>query len=100
MKKWEKLHSQYIYQTPFGNLRQDRCKLPNGDIIENYYVNEYAAWVNAIVVTKDNRVVLVEQYRHAANDFFLEVPAGKGEDNESYEAAIITPKDTSFQGVR
>lgn len=89
MEKWKQLHSQYVYQTPFGNLRKDSCQLPGGHIIENYYVQEYADWVNAIVLTEDWQVVLVKQFRYAANDFFLEIPAGKVEREESYEEAIF-----------
>ncbi|MCK0472535.1 NUDIX hydrolase [Halalkalibacter sp. APA_J-10(15)] len=33
--------------------------------------------------------MLVKQYRYAGEDFFLEVPAGKIEENESYEEGIL-----------
>ncbi|ALC85053.1 ADP-ribose pyrophosphatase [Bacillus sp. FJAT-22090] len=89
MKKWKKLKSQYVYKTEFGNLRADQCELPDGQIINNYYVNEYADWVNAIVLTKENKIILVKQYRYAAEDFFLEIPAGKPEGEEKYEQAIV-----------
>lgn len=89
MKKWRTLSSEYFYKTPFGNLRKDRCELPNGHIIDGYYINEYADWINAIVVTKENKIVLVEQYRYAGDDVFLEIPAGKMEENETYEEGIL-----------
>lgn len=88
MNKWKTLDSNYVFKTAFGNLRKDDCELPDGQIIENYYVNEYADWVNAIVITKEKKIVLVKQYRYAARDFFLEIPAGKPEENESLEYAI------------
>ncbi|WP_253271176.1 hypothetical protein [Sporosarcina sp. D27] len=77
MNKWKTLKSEYIHESPSGNIRIDSCGLPNGIVINNYYVNEYSDWVNAIVITKENQIVLVEQYCHAGEDFFLEVPAGK-----------------------
>lgn len=89
MKKWKTLSSEYFYKTPFGNLRKDKCQLPNGMVINDYYVNEYSDWENAIVITKENKVVLVEQYRYAGEGFFLEIPAGKIEENESYEEGIL-----------
>ena len=79
MKKWKTIKSKYHY-TPFGNLRKDTCQLPNGMIINDYFVQEYADWVNAIVLTKEHQIVLVEQYRHAGQDFYLEIPAGKIEE--------------------
>jgi ADP-ribose pyrophosphatase len=89
MKKWKTLHSEYVYQTQFGNLRKDSCKLPNGNVIDEYYINEYADWVNAIVITQENKIVLVEQYRYAGDDHFLEIPAGKVEEDESNEEGIL-----------
>ncbi|WP_137789324.1 NUDIX hydrolase [Bacillus sp. E(2018)] len=98
MAKWKTINSQYIYQTPFGHLRTDSCELPNGQKIDNYYVHEYPDWVNAVVLTKDKHIVLVEQYRHPGKDFFLEVPAGKIEQGESYVEGIIreVQEETGF----
>ena len=89
MEKWKKLSSDYVFKSSFGNLRKDKLVLPDGNLIDTYYVNEYDDWVNAIVLTKDQHIVLVRQYRHAAQDFFLEIPAGKPEENESHEEAIV-----------
>lgn len=89
MQKWKTLSQEYIYQSSFGHLRRDSCELPEGQIIESYYVNEYADWVNALVLTQDKQVVLVKQYRYAGDDFFLEIPAGKMEENETYEQGIL-----------
>lgn len=89
MKKWKTLKTEYVHKSPFGNIRKDTCEHPNGIVIDDYYVNEYADWVNAVVLTKDNQMVLVEQYRYAGADFFLEVPAGKIEGNETPEEGLI-----------
>lgn len=89
MEKWKKVSSEYLYKTPFGNLRKDKIEISNGIFIDDYHVNEYSDWVNAIVITKNNKVVLVEQYRYAGEDFFLEIPAGKIEENESYEEGLV-----------
>lgn len=89
MQKWKTLSSEYLFKTPFGNLRKDSCELPDGNIIHDYYVNEYSNWVNAIVITKENQILLVEQFRYAGQDFFLEIPAGKPEENEPYTEAVL-----------
>ncbi|MGN7478562.1 NUDIX hydrolase [Solibacillus silvestris] len=70
-------------------IEKDQCELPNRIVIDDYYVHEYSDWVNAVVITKENQIVLVEQYRYAGKDFFIEVPAGKIEENETYEEGII-----------
>lgn len=89
MEQWKMLKSEYIHKSPYGNIRKDRCELPNGFVIDDYYVNEYSNWVNAVVLTKEKQLVLVEQYRHAGNDIYLEIPAGKKEGNETDEEGII-----------
>jgi len=101
MKKWKTISSEYFYKTPFGNLRKDKCELPNGMVIDDYYINEYSNWVNAIVVTQENKIVLVEQYRYAGNDIFFEIPAGTIEENESYEEGILREvrEETGFTSM-
>lgn len=89
MKKWKTLHSSYIHKSPFGNIRKDRCGLPNGMVIDEYFVNEYDDWVNAVVLTIDNEMVLVEQYRHGGAEFFVEVPAGKREGKETPAEGLV-----------
>ncbi|WP_186577200.1 NUDIX hydrolase [Aquibacillus kalidii] len=98
MNKWKTVDSEYLFKTAFGNLRKDKCLLPNGNIIDDYYVNEYSVWVNAVVLTRDNKIVLVEQYRHAGEDFYLEIPAGKIEENESYVEGVLreVKEETGF----
>lgn len=102
MEKWKTLKSEYLYQTPFGNLRKDSCRLPNGFTIEDYYVNEFADWVNAVVVTKEQQILLVEQYRHGGQGIYLEIPAGKIEKDESDEEGILREiqEETGFTSSR
>ncbi|WP_033540958.1 NUDIX hydrolase [Planococcus sp. CAU13] len=89
MKAWQTTNSEYLYKTPFGNLRKDTCRLPNGMTINDYYVSEFSDWVNAVVITEDGELVLVEQYRHGGQNFYLEIPAGKIEAGETDEEGIL-----------
>ncbi|MFA4871130.1 MAG: NUDIX hydrolase [Pedobacter sp.] len=86
--KWEKLSSRYLVKEKWATLRVDTCKLQNGTIKDDYYVLEYPNWVNAIALTTDNRIILVRQYRHAADIVSLEVPGGVIDGDESPEYAI------------
>ncbi|WP_428327869.1 NUDIX hydrolase [Mucilaginibacter sp.] len=73
---WKKLSSHYIHKGPWATLRTDRCEMPNGHIVEDYYVLEYSNWVNAVAITEDNLVLMVRQYRHGAGIVSLEIPGG------------------------
>lgn len=85
---WKKLSSHYIHKGPWATLRSDRCEMPNGHIVEDYYVLEYNNWVNAVAITEDNKVLMVHQYRHAAGIVSLEIPGGVIDDGELPEQAL------------
>ncbi|MFA6946637.1 MAG: NUDIX hydrolase [Pedobacter sp.] len=85
---WEKISTQYIIKENWATLRMDTCRMPDGTIIPDYYVLEYPDWVNAVAITEDNQVILVRQYRHAAEEVILELPGGCIEKGESPEQAL------------
>lgn len=86
--KWELLSSYYIHKGPWATLRIDKCRMPNGHIVPNYYVLEYPDWANAVALTEDNKIVMVRQYRHAAGVVSLEIPGGVIEAGENPEDAM------------
>ncbi len=57
-------------------MRQDTVALPNGTVIDDYFVAELPHVAAVMPVTPDNEVVFVRQYRHAAAQIMLELPAG------------------------
>jgi ADP-ribose pyrophosphatase len=85
---WKKLSSTYIHKGPWATLRSDRCEMPNGHIVEDYYVLEYSNWVNAVAITEDNKILMVKQYRHAAGIVSLEIPGGVIDEGETPEQGL------------
>jgi len=57
-------------------MRQDTVQLPNGKIIDDYYVWEFPPWINVLAVTPEKKIVLIRQYRHGIGKVFFELPAG------------------------
>ncbi|MET3114280.1 ADP-ribose pyrophosphatase [Pedobacter sp. CG_S7] len=86
--KWQKLSSRYLVKEKWATLRVDTCKLQNGTVKDDYFVLEYSNWVNAIAVTKDNKIILVRQYRHAADIVSLEIPGGVMDGDEDSETGV------------
>jgi 8-oxo-dGTP pyrophosphatase MutT (NUDIX family) len=84
---WKKLDSRYVYDDRWFKARADTCEFPDGRIIEPYYVVELPDWCNTIVVTKDDRMILVRQYRYPVNQTTLELPGGVIEKGEEPKAA-------------
>jgi ADP-ribose pyrophosphatase len=56
---WKTLSSEYIHKGPWATLRTDKCEMPSGHIVEDYYVLEYPNWVNAVAITEDNKILMV-----------------------------------------
>lgn len=86
--KWQKLSTRYLVKEKWATLRVDTCKLQNGTVKDDYYVLEYPDWANAVALTKDNRLIMVRQYRHAADIISLELPGGVVDDGENPENGI------------
>jgi len=87
--RWEKISSRKVYNDRWINLRADSCRFPDGRIIEPYYIVELPNWANIVVVTADEKIVLVRQYRYPVDQTTFELPGGvidKGE--EPMQAAI------------
>jgi len=87
--KWQKIASKYLVKEKWATLRVDTCKLQNGAIKDDYYVLEYPNWANAVALTKEGKIILVRQYRFAADIISLEIPGGVIDDGEEPEAGII-----------
>lgn len=70
-------------QDQWLSVRADTCQMPNGQIVESYYVLEYPTWVTVVALTKVNEVVLVRQYRHGLQQTALELPSGAVEPTDA-----------------
>jgi ADP-ribose pyrophosphatase len=88
IEKWQKLASKYLVREQWATLRVDEVKLPSGVIKDDYYVLEYPNWVNAIALTEEGKIIMVRQYRHAADIVSLEVPGGVIDGDEAPEFAV------------
>ncbi len=75
-QRWRVTASSYVIDTHFLRLRKDTIELPNGSIVEDYYVRESRGFVIVFAITEDRRVVLVRQYKHGIAQELLELPAG------------------------
>jgi 8-oxo-dGTP pyrophosphatase MutT (NUDIX family) len=82
-KPWTVLRSQYLVKDKWMTLRADTCKTASGVIIEPYYVQEVGDWVNIAAFDQEQRLLVVEQYRHAFGGMTIELPAGCVESGEA-----------------
>jgi ADP-ribose pyrophosphatase len=78
---YETLHSETVYQGRAFNVRRDEIRLPDGKSARLDIVNHVGA-VTLVPVDEQGRVWFVRQYRHAAGEVLLELPAGTLEPGE------------------
>ena len=85
---WKKLSSQYISKHIYFTARKDVCEMPDGTIVDPYFVVELPESVCAMALTENNEVILVKQYRHPVEKNILELPGGFVDKGETAEMAI------------
>ncbi len=83
IKKWQQLQSKIVFETPYFNIRRDRCRLSNGREIDDYYVMQSVDVVLIVTRTKAKEFVLVKQYKHGIGQLCLEIPGGRCEPDSS-----------------
>lgn len=111
IKPWKTLDSVELAKFGYFRLRKDKCELPDGRVMPGYYTMEFNDWVNIIPVTKENKIVLIRQYRHSVGEITIEIPGGsinpglneailKGAERELEEETGYTSKNIEFVGIQ
>ena len=77
LKKWELLEEEDISPSPWFPLYKHKIKLPNGNIVDDYYLSKVGDVAMVVPVTKEGDIVFVKQYKHGAGDVIIELPAGR-----------------------
>ncbi|ARV61808.1 NUDIX hydrolase [Nostocales cyanobacterium HT-58-2] len=90
LQKWKLLHSKMVLNHHWCQVRQDEIQLPNGKIIDDYFVNIKPEVALILPITSRKEIIFVRQYRHAVGEFFIELPAGSFDpEEESAEEAAL-----------
>ena len=85
---WKTLSSKYLSKHIYFTAREDRCEMPNGQIVDPYFVVELPVSVCAMAITENNEVILLQQYRHPLKETILEIPGGFVDKGESSGKAM------------
>ena len=87
MEKEITIKSERIFEGKIINLRIDTVELENQKYAKREIV-EHKGAAAILAIDNDGKIVLIKQYRKAAEDFLFEIPAGKLEiDEEPIECA-------------
>ncbi len=81
---WQPLESKVVYRCRLFSVVESRERFCRDRSEHEFYRLELEDWVNIIPLTREDRVVMVRQYRHGIGGFTLEIPGG-----------LIDPQDNS-----
>ncbi len=89
VETWKIKSSKEIADCRIFKVREDFCERESDRKTSSFFVCENPDWVNIIALTKDKKVVLIEQFRHGIEEIILEIPGGMidGDDEETETAA-------------
>jgi len=73
---WTTLGSRTLLEDRWIRLRADHIRTGSGAEIAPWYVLDYPDWCAVVPLTEDGRLVMVRQWRHAAQCWSLELPGG------------------------
>lgn len=84
---WRRVETERVADCRVFKVRRDLALNPRGGGEHNFYCIEAVDWINIIPLTSQGEVVMIEQYRHGANEVTLEIPGGMIDEGERAEAA-------------
>ena len=76
LKPWKTISSTPAGDFRIFTIRSDKKISPRTQKEHDFYIIDAVNWVNIIAVTTDQRLVMVEQFRHGSNTVELEIPGG------------------------
>jgi len=100
-ESWKKVRSTPIGDFRVFKLRSDVSLSPRTGKEHDFYVLESVNWVNVIAVTPDQKLVMVEQFRHGSETVELEIPGGMMDADETDPVATAVRElreETGFEG--
>ncbi|MCX7908072.1 MAG: NUDIX hydrolase [Ignavibacteria bacterium] len=76
MENWKTIEIGEAIDLKIFSAKWVRRENPKTGNKSNFVILDSKDWVNIIPLTKDNKIVLVQQYRHGIDEITLEIPGG------------------------
>jgi len=100
LEKWELLKSEEGIDLKLFKVRYDYLRNPRNDKIIKVIVLDGSDSVNVVPITKNDGILMIEQYRFGIGDYTLEIPGGivdEGEDHQQAAARELL-EETGYSG--
>jgi 8-oxo-dGTP pyrophosphatase MutT (NUDIX family) len=87
LEPWKIIDEKDISPSKWFPLFVQKIQLPNGKIIDDFYISKLGDVAMILPITKNKEIVFVKQYKHGAGEILLELPAGRISNEETPEEA-------------
>ncbi len=101
IRPWKTIRSKPAGDFRIFKIRSDTCINPRTGKEHDFYILDSVNWVNVVAVTPDQKLVMVEQYRHGSDTVELEIPGGMmdaGETDPVAAAVRELREETGYEG--
>ena len=101
IRPWKKVRSTPIGDFRIFKLRSDVKLSPRTGKEHDFFVLDSVHWVNVIALTPDQKLVMIEQYRHGSDTVELEIPGGMMDADETDPVATAVRElreETGYEG--
>lgn len=99
MEKWKIIKETDVSPSKWFPVMQHTVELPNGTIIDDYFISPMGKVAMVLPITKDNEIILVKQYKHALGEILVELPAGFQQKNKTLEESALAELEEEV-GIR
>lgn len=107
MKKYKTIRSKIIFKNKFMSLTEDdivpislgKRKISRATKISRFYRFDFSDWVNVIAIDKNDKILMIKQWRHGISKFTYEIPGGTmdvGEKNPLKAAKRELAEETGY----
>lgn len=76
MIKWKTLSSEVVFSANIFRYLKIRSESPTTGEAGDFDIVQCLNWVNVIAITKDQKIILIKQYRHGTDEVTVEIPGG------------------------
>lgn len=99
VKKWEELSREMAFQKYSRKIEKVMFKLPDGKE-SDFYIKREGPAAGVLAITKDQKVILVKQFRPGPEEILSELPGGFVDPNEQPEATMERElmEETGYKG--
>lgn len=102
-KHWKILKSEVALDNTWYKVRKDQVQLPDGTIIDDFYVSELRDVSLVFPVTPKKDVIFVSQYKHGPQEVLLELPGGtykRGAEDPETAARRELEEETGYNATK